>query len=125
MAMEDNDEPSNRGWKACSYGKKSIEGTLLETQPPQKQKNYKSCRKRCIEAESCNYWSFAHKKNPDATLRGTCFLYSAIDTNLTKKDSGRISGDLSCSDAQSEKIALFPNGKLLFPFGKSTQEVFY
>ena len=108
VAMEDNDEPTNREWKTCSYDKKYIEGTLLETIL---QKNYKSCRRRCIEAESCNYWSFAHKKNPDVALRGTCFLYSAIDTNLTKKDSGRFSGDLSCSNAQSAKVALFPNWK--------------
>ena len=109
VAMEDNDEPTNREWKTCSYGKKYIEGTLLETQPPQNKKHYKSCRRRCIEANGCNYWSFATKKNSNVALRGTCSLYSTIDTSLTKNDSGRISGDLSCNSAQTLKSALRPN----------------
>ena len=100
---------ANRGWKACDYGKKYIEGTLLETQPPQNKKHYKSCRRRCIEANGCNYWSFVTKKNANVALRGTCYLYSTIDTSLTKNDSGRISGDLSCNSAQTLKSALRPN----------------
>ena len=109
-ASEGNNEPTNRDWKTCNYGKKYIEGTLLEThQQPEKQLNYKSCRKRCIEADGCNYWSFVNKKNPNVALRGTCSLYSAIDTRLTINDSGRFSGDISCSSAETLKAALSSN----------------
>ena len=97
---------ANRGWKACDYGKKYIEGTLLETQPPRKQRNYKSCRRRCIEEEGCHFWSYVCKKNPNVTLKRTCFLYSAINSNLTIKDSGRHSGDIFCSFAKRLKAII-------------------
>ena len=105
IAMEDNNQPTNREWQSCTYGKKYIEGTLLETQP---QRNYKSCRRRCIQADGCNYWSFVHKKNTNVALRGKCYLYSAIDTSLTINDSGRISGDLSCNTARILKTEIRP-----------------
>ena len=86
-ASEGNNELTNREWKTCNYGKKYIEGTLLEeTQNLAKQKNYKNCRRRCIETDECNYWSFVNKKNLNVTLSGTCFLYSAIDANRTIND---------------------------------------
>ena len=109
IAMEEsNNEPTNRQWKSCTYGMKNIEGTLLENQPPRNQKNYKSCRRRCIQADGCNYWSFVNKRNTDVALRGKCYLFSALDTSKTVKDTGRISGDLSCTTAQTLKVAIRP-----------------
>ena len=108
IAMEDNNQPTNREWQSCTYGKKYIEGTMLETQPRIKQQNYKSCRRQCIQADGCNYWSFVHKKNYNVDLRGKCYLYSAIDTSLTINDSGRISGDLSCNTARILKTEIRP-----------------
>ena len=106
-ASEGNNEPTNREWRTCNYGKKYIEGTLLEeTQNLAKQKNYKNCRRRCIETDECNYWSFVNKNNLNAALTGTCFLYSAIDASRTINDPGRFSGDLSCSSAETLKEAL-------------------
>ena len=105
-ASEGNNDPANREWKTCNYGNKYIEGTLLETQHLAKQKNYKSCQRRCIETDDCNFWSFVNKKNLNITLSGTCFLYSAIDASRTINDPGRFSGDLSCSSAETLKEAL-------------------
>ena len=105
-AMQANTKTTHRGWKACDYGKKYIEGTFLETQPQRKQRNYKSCRRRCIEAEGCHFWSYVRKKNTNVTLKRTCFLYSAINPNLTIKDSGRHSGDIFCSFAKKLKAII-------------------
>ena len=113
-ASEGNNEPTNRDWKTCNYGKKYIEGTLLATRHLGEQVNYKSCRRRCIEKDGCNYWSFVSKKNSNVALRGTCSLYSTIDTRLTINDSGRFSGDISCSSAETLKAELRPNSVSLY-----------
>ena len=91
------------------------------------QANYKYCRRQCTETSGCNYWSFVNNKaqGADAALKKSCFLYSSIDSSCTSctsftgcttcsscasctncdggycTDTGRISGDVSCSGAQA------------------------